>query len=403
MSVPRALAALCLLLLLAFVVALPARADDREERADDLEDRIEILIDEMRILHRAGHKDAAELLEKRVHVLRRELAEMHATDEAEASESAEEVLEFIFETLNGLVEAEDDKDAVNVLMRALQEVAGEMEEHEARERRAQHPEIVKAKKRLATMRVAFKAFLEAEKHDAAHLMEYAIHALELGIEGRRDEEAQRLRKNAPDRAQQIELLRRAAALWASWGHEAKAAQVGALARELAESVERKQPRRLRIKLEADEAADLLAAMKLALPALREAEKPELAKTMHKALRALEIQLEGRTDDEARQLVAHAPNRENVIELLFYAADLYQKWGKADPAEACRLAGKTLLLRHREAARAGRTAIHPAEQARHAEAIERFENLQRQTAELLEMAQRMRRELERLKQEMQQER
>ena len=40
---------------------------------------------------------------------------------------------------------------------------------------------------------------------------------------------------------------------------------------------------------------------------------------------------------------------------------------------------------------------------HAQAIQRFEQLQRQTAELLEMAQRMQRELERLKREMQPER
>ena len=45
------------------------------------------------------------------------------------------------------------------------------------------------RERLATMRVAFQAFLEAGLRDAAHRMEHAIHALELALEGRRDDEA----------------------------------------------------------------------------------------------------------------------------------------------------------------------------------------------------------------------
>ena len=87
--------------------------------------------------------------------------------------------------------------------------------------------------RIEVMRLALPALLEANRRDAADLLERAIHALEMDAHRRRDEEAAMIRNNAPSVGQQIELLQMASGLWREFGHHERAVMVGELAEQLA--------------------------------------------------------------------------------------------------------------------------------------------------------------------------
>jgi hypothetical protein len=73
-------------------------------------------------------------------------------------------------------------------------------------------------------------------------------------------------------------------------------------------------------------------MSLGLAALKRAERTELAASLARAIHARKLRIEGRRDAEAEEFYRSAPSRENVAELLGYAAHLYAEWGKHDKAE-----------------------------------------------------------------------
>jgi biopolymer transport protein ExbD len=81
--------------------------------------------------------------------------------------------------------------------------------------------------------MALPALKEANRGDAAELLMMAIRSRELLLEGRRDEEAQRIRERAPGREQVAEILSMAAKLWREFGKAEKGAVVGQLAEQLA--------------------------------------------------------------------------------------------------------------------------------------------------------------------------
>jgi dTMP kinase len=118
----------------------------------------------------------------------------------------------------------------------LAEIAGEVKEKLARQHEGaarQHPEIEAATRQLEVMRVAKKALAEAEKHDAIELLERAIRAREVSLEGRKDEEAARIRERAPTRGQQAELLAMAAQLYKEWNMPDRAGMVAEMSQALA--------------------------------------------------------------------------------------------------------------------------------------------------------------------------
>jgi len=82
------------------------------------------------------------------------------------------------------------------------------------------------------MRYALHALAEADKKDATDLLERAIHSRELALEGRRDEEAARIREGAPSRGAQIELLMMAERILKELGQTERAVAVGRLAEEM---------------------------------------------------------------------------------------------------------------------------------------------------------------------------
>ena len=117
-------------------------------------------------------------------------------------------------------------------------VVGELAERLARRPRARErerrgeSEREVVQRQIEIMRYALHALAEAEKKDAADLLERAIHSRELALEGRRDEEAMRIRQGAPSRGAQIELLMMAERILKELGQTERAVAVGRLAEEM---------------------------------------------------------------------------------------------------------------------------------------------------------------------------
>ncbi|MFH1881094.1 MAG: hypothetical protein ABIL62_00085 [Planctomycetota bacterium] len=112
---------------------------------------------------------------------------------------------------------------------------------------------------LEVMRMALPALKEAERGDAVELLTLAIRAREVMLEGRKDEEAQSIREQAPNREQLVEILSMAAKLWREFGNDEKGAVVGQLAEELLGAergqVREREEREVRIEREVGREAD----------------------------------------------------------------------------------------------------------------------------------------------------
>ena len=87
-------------------------------------------------------------------------------------------------------------------------------------------------RRLEVLRTALPALREAERGDAVELVERAIHAGEVTLAGRNDDEAHQIRERAPGPGQLAEILTIAAELWGKFDKPDKAELVGRLADEL---------------------------------------------------------------------------------------------------------------------------------------------------------------------------
>lgn len=195
-------------------------------------------------------------------------------------------------------------------------------------------------RRIEVMRTAMHALLEAERIDAAHLIEHAIHARELALEGRRDEEAMHIRETAPKLAEQAELLMLAAELWADFGHEKKAAAVSELARQMHRKLERTQARDTpnaaperpaRRGPNREVLTHQIEIMQMAMPALREAGREDTAELLKRAIQVRTVNLKGLQGEEANMVRERAPKLGQVVEILRYAADLWTRFGDEEKA------------------------------------------------------------------------
>ncbi len=86
---------------------------------------------------------------------------------------------------------------------------------------------------IEIMQLARHALMEADRRDAADLLEQAIAARRMDLHQRRDREAVTIRHRAPGAGAQIELLQMASALWREFGYPERAETVGELAEQLA--------------------------------------------------------------------------------------------------------------------------------------------------------------------------
>jgi hypothetical protein len=203
---------------------------------------------------------------------------------------------------------------------------GERDDRERR--RGERTELQVVEGQIGALQLALPALREAERRDAVELVERAIGARKMMLEGRRDEEARRIRERAPGREQTVELLVLAEKIYREFGMNERAASLSSRTEEL--WPKRQRPRRPAVRSE--EAIHVLEVMNMALPALKEAGRHDAAELLQRAIRAREVQLEGRRDRESAHIREQAPTRGQQIELLAFAAELWQQFGHEQKAQ-----------------------------------------------------------------------
>ncbi len=239
---------------------------------------------------------------------------------------------------------------LEMLQRVANDVRRELEQHGRK--REDNAERRAALEQLEVLRIARHALLEAERPDAADLLQMAIRAREVGLEGRRDEEARAIRKRAPKREQLVKLLGAATELWQKFGKPDKAEAVAKFARQLRSRErrgdERPQERSREGRGEREVALHELEIMRMAMPALLEAGRKDTAELLELAIRLREIGLEGGADEEALAIRRKAPNLGQQVEILSYASRLWREFGNHDKAEAVGGLAEEMLGRFRRA-------------------------------------------------------
>ncbi len=168
-------------------------------------------------------------------------------------------------------------------------------------------------------------------------------------------------------------------------------------RPAAERRERERPERQRRERgEREFLRHQVDVLRTAMHALREAERGDAVELVERAIRAREVMLEGRRDDEAHQIREHAPPPRGLAEILGMAVDLWREFDQPEKAEqVARLAEMLRASRDREPGR-GRDRRERAErdEARR-EARDVVHALRREMEELDENSRRIQAELREL--------
>lgn len=237
--------------------------------------------------------------------------------------------------------------AEGVARRLDQDARGrrEQEQHGERERGAD-AERQEGRRQLAVMRYAVEGLVRADRHDGADLVERAMHALKLRLDGRRDEEAMRIRDQAPGRERLIELLSLAARELHEQGRAERSKAVRELASKSRRPREAGRAHDTDRRRETDRRPDAqhepgrseiiqrqMEVMQLALAALREAERKDLAETIERAINLRRVNLLGLEGERADMVRERAPSLGQTVEILYLAARLWREFGDDDKAEA----------------------------------------------------------------------
>lgn len=137
--------------------------------------------------------------------------------------------------------------------------------------------------------------------------------------------------------------------------------------------------------EIEVARKLLAGLRKAHSVLREAGKLDRAELMHRAIRAREVNLEGRRDDEAKLIRKRGPNRETIAASLMAAAELYADRGYETAAKSMHDLARQFAPKRdaRESRRRGAAENAPAR---------RLERMQKQIEEMQDAIEQLRRDL-----------
>lgn len=304
-------------LVLAGLWALPAVAGDRGHEIDAARKKIEILRAQADALQHAGHGEKAEKLRRKAEAIEAKLRAHRAHERGpEELERILEGLERGLEALRKLDGHAEAREQLELAMRDVRrEIAARKESHGQGELEAY----------FRVLRFAKAAMREAENGEAAELVERALHAAELKREGRKDREAREIIERSPRPRQLARIFAEAARLYRDWNNPDRA-DICARWAESMQNAGRGSER--------EAAARDLEVLHVAMHAMHEAERPDLAERLEHAIHAYELRMAGRRDDEAMQIMRSAPNREQMIELLRYAGKLWQKFGNGERAEAC---------------------------------------------------------------------
>jgi hypothetical protein len=294
--------------------------------------QIEVLKMARAALDEAGKRDAADMARRAIRV--REINLEGRRDE-EAQEirrrapSREETIKLL-RWAEKLYRKWGDEEKAEKLSRMTEKLWSRPEDrpHSGRSERDQ------VRREIEILSLAKPALREAGRMDSLEILEHAIHARELALEGRRDEHAMHIRKTAPDMGAQIEVLAYSARLWREFGNEDKAEVLERLAHEL------KARRKDRLSEGRELLKHEIEVFGIAAHAFEEAEKPDAADIMRRAAHVRKLRLSGRRGEEAERVLRSAPSPEQEMELLGHASRLWEEWGHEEKARALdKLAGK----------------------------------------------------------------
>lgn len=213
-------------------VAKEVRGRREGPREEDAKKQIEIMQMAMKAFREKDRHDAAERVERAIHAFKLSLAgrrDQEANEIRERAPKRPELAELmarageIYRELRMIDRAE----MVEGLGRRL---AGRTEGRKPDTER-EAPERMNARHILEVLGNAKHGLLEAERRDLAEKVEHLMHAMELSLEGRHDEEAQRIINSAPRGEGMAEILMFAADQWEGFGHETKAETIRKLVRE----------------------------------------------------------------------------------------------------------------------------------------------------------------------------
>lgn len=229
------------------------------------------------------------------------------------------------------------QDALEIVQRIANELREKRVSLRRRPSREENDEIRTVRSRLKVMRTAVDAFVKVNRHDAAELVEYAMHARELAIEGRRDEEANRIREKAPNRGQLAEALGAAAKLYREWDMPDRAEALADLSETFAKQWQRQQ--RAGRERESGENLESLATrvdiIRLARAAFAESGDKKNAKVLEGVIHYGELALEGVSGERLSKAAKAIPTKGNLVEYMSWASHKYGEWGHEKRAASCR--------------------------------------------------------------------
>lgn len=199
----------------------------------------------------------------------------------------------------------------NRLRHIADEVRGEMGSAQAPPKPQSEAQPRGGGQAIDVMRTALESLAAAGRSDAADLLERAIHARRMDLDGRDDDEAAQIRQQAPNVAQQVEILRLAARLLNQNGQPDRAEAVARMAERMwqrANAEDQPQPRGMGGPPRASSPGPPPPPPDLAPPPARDGERARLREDSMHRLDAIERQIEElrRALDQTRQQLRDRP-------------------------------------------------------------------------------------------------
>ncbi|MFG0304785.1 MAG: hypothetical protein ACF8Q5_01085 [Phycisphaerales bacterium JB040] len=240
-------------------------SDARERVARRLaEDRLGVLRHAFDVIVESGNRDLAEQMGRAVRVYQAALEGL----EGEAARRAREIVPDQATTMElighaaHLLREQDRADAAERLLGARDRLwegwrdrpSGDRDARPQDGRRARQDAHAEApadgpdrerawqRRHLEMLEVAAHGFREAQRREQVELLERAMHATRMNLEGREDPESHGIRERAPGLEDRIRLLAMASRVWGEFGHETRSATLREYASELARMARERQAR-----------------------------------------------------------------------------------------------------------------------------------------------------------------
>ena len=358
------------------LVASPASVKGQKSEIEAVRKKIEVLLKEAERLRDKGAADKAERLVKQAQELKARLAK--ANEDRPRKNSGGE----LGEILQGLKAGAASLRALGRGEEAekLERLAAELQKKAVaggKRHRGQSEREV-ALRQIKIMRTALQGLLDAGREDSAELMEHAIHAQELALEGNRNKKAIAVRESAPNLGQRIELLMFAARKLRDAGKKEQASAVANLGEQLLERfrAEQKQGREGEQREGGDKERDVAAAqievMRTALVALREGERKESADLLKRAIQARMVRLKQLKGPQAKSVLEREPKLDQTVEALGSAAKLWREFRNQKNAGAVGQLAKKFGAFHEGAKK---------ERPKNGEGLQRLKQLKEEVAKL----------------------